>query len=108
MITIKLDTTFTPYSKAVPVKPRHPLWYLKNTGTSGVVINGVSYIPPRDGFGIDSLPILVPVIQEALKNNPGEKITIENNTQFSITFEDNGGTLTNQVMLIETSINIVR
>lgn len=102
------NTTFTPYSTdGVVIKPLHPVWILKNTGYYVAVINGAIRIKPGDFFGIDALPLMIPVIQSHMKS--GEKIEIVNDTQFTINFPDVlPGGYPPQVTLIETSFTIVK
>jgi len=82
--------------------PKHPVWVIKNTGLNEVLINGSIRLYAGDYFGIDATPLLIPVIQSALRK--GEKVRIINDTQFTINWAVTTGN--RQVTLIETSFTI--
>ncbi|MEO5889740.1 MAG: hypothetical protein ABIQ31_05770 [Ferruginibacter sp.] len=101
------NTTFTPYNKDSIIKPTHPVWILKNTGFYDCFVNDSIRLGPGDFFGIDSLPLLIPIIQNELKN--GKKINLINETQFTVSFGAYATGLTySQVTLIETSYSIIK
>ena len=103
---IKLNTTFTPYTKDSIIKPKHPLWMIKNNGTKPLLVNDDFVLQGTYGLlGVDALKILIPVIQHFIDTGGKEEIEIVNDTQFTIT-----GLVASEIdyTLIETSIQIVQ
>lgn len=100
---IKLNTTFTPYTKDALIKPKHPLWMIKNNSNKPLLINNDFIL--QETIGVDALKILIPVIQHYIDTGGKEKIEIENDTQFSVT--GTGFTTDTNYTLIETSIEIM-
>lgn len=103
-----VNTTETVYTKSTLIKPKHPLWFIKNQGDALLVINGAHVIYRNDGFGVD-VSKLISVILKIYAENPNEKnIDIVNDTQFSVDFmQSNPGEKT-EFVLIETSFIIER
>lgn len=99
------NTTFTPYNKNTRIKPTQPVWAIRNTGNVNAFING-SRLPVGSFFGIDALPLLIPVIENLIKG--GEKINIINDTEFEVTFEEVYSLAIPQVTLIETSFKFFK
>lgn len=101
---IVANTVFTPYNQNTKIKPTAPVWLIKNTGFYDVFINETIRLTPGSFFGLDAQPLLIPVVQSQMKaNGNGEKIEIEMDTEFSLSFPTTAtaGTYT-QVTLIQT------
>jgi hypothetical protein len=104
---IKLNTTFTPYNKETSIKPKHPLWMIKNNNGTVLYINDDFLLQGTYGqMGVDAMKVLVPIIQHYIDTGGKEKIEIINDTQFKVS----GSKIFNgpiDFTLIETSIEIV-
>lgn len=106
MITIRTNTTFTAYTKSTVIKPRHPLWKLKNVSIQPAVINDILTLNGGGNeFGVDVTPLLLPLIEHLLDKNPKEKIEIVNDTQFTLSFSETAPQF-QKVILFETSFVI--
>jgi hypothetical protein len=103
---IKLNTTITPYIKDSVIKPMHPLWLLKNVGQKSAVINDIFGFAPGDTLGVDSLKLLLPLIEHQLATGDKNPIVIENDTQFTLTFDSTDNGFFPKILLIETAIKI--
>lgn len=112
MITVIINTTFTPYNKAAQVKPTALLWVMRNTGSSNMFINGTYRVVPYDEFGIDASHLAAGAVKRAIFKSK-QPFTIEQTTQFDITFGAPGpifitGQPGQQLLLIQTTFKIQR
>lgn len=110
---IRLNTTFVSYSKTGLIKPKHPLWVIKNDGGVNLIINNDFQLLTGGGtLGVDAMKILIPVIQHYIDTGGKEKIEIVNDTQFSVDVSKGYDEIINvdytaiKYTLIETSIEI--
>lgn len=102
-MTVRTNQTITPYGKDTLIKPIHPVWKIKNVGSTTMMINDVFPLVAGLEFGIDAMELVTPIIEKALTSaNPGEKIEIVNDTQFSIKFVGGSG----KALLFQTSFTI--
>lgn len=102
---IIIETTFTPYGKDVIINPSAPIWVLKNTGSSAVLIDNNYLMLPVESFGVDvSLISSANITAMASGLQPAK---VEHQKSYAINFQPDQyaaypGAPAFQVLLIET------
>lgn len=81
-----INTQITQYNTDTLIKPRAPLWYIRNTGDTPVIINDQNFLLQNDGFGVDAENIIAAVIQHYANNPTAKNIEVINDTQFKVSF----------------------
>ncbi|MCC6258081.1 MAG: hypothetical protein IT254_07155 [Chitinophagaceae bacterium] len=97
MPRVEFKTTITNIIKDGKHRPESPIFRFVNTGSAEAFINNNFRIRPGNDFGIDTTAL---VAQMLLKGH-----TVENSTQFDITF-DNSNYL-KMVQLVQTFVKII-
>lgn len=82
---IHINTTFTTYTKDTEIKPKALYWVIRNVGSSTITINDL-YTMDRwlSEFGIDATDVLIPTMQNFIKNKGGIKVV--NDTKITVRF----------------------